>query len=87
MIAADLKSFGADAQIVLADKEPELPEPLMYFNRAADLGVPCFSFGEEPLGDTLIIDCIFGIGFHGEAREPFPPYLTLLIPRPPRLLP
>lgn len=71
VIAADLKSFGADAQIVLADKEPELPEPLMYFNRAADLGVPCFSFGEEPLGDTLIIDCIFGIGFHGEAREPF----------------
>lgn len=71
VIAADLKSFGADAQIVLADKVPELPEPLMYFNRAADLGVPCFSFGKEPLGDTLIIDCIFGIGFHGEAREPF----------------
>lgn len=71
VIASDLKDFGCDAQIVLADKAPQLAEPLMYFNCAVDKGVPCFSFGEAPLSSDLIVDCIFGIGFHGEAREPF----------------
>ena len=36
--------FGADAQIVLADKEPELPEPLMYFNRAGRFGCSLLFF-------------------------------------------
>lgn len=71
VIASDLKDFGCDAQIVLADKAPQLAEPLMYFNCAVDKGVPCFSFGEAPLSSDLIVDCIFGIGFHGEAKEPF----------------
>lgn len=71
VIANALCSFGANAEIVLADKMPEIPEPLEYYHEALNNGVKSLSFSDAALDGVLIVDCIFGIGFHGEPREPF----------------
>ncbi len=71
VIAKKLLQFGAAPEIVIADKFPTLPEPLMYFEDAENSGVAAVPFEEAHLSGTLIVDCIFGIGFHGEPREPF----------------
>lgn len=71
VIAKELKGFGADAEIVLCDKKPFIPEPLEYFNEAVECGVEAVAFSECDMNCTLIVDCIFGIGFHGKAKEPF----------------
>lgn len=71
VIAKLLCEYGAAAQIVLADKAPEIPEPLMYFKEAEEYGVEIVSFKDAELDSVLIVDCIFGIGFHGSPKPPF----------------
>lgn len=71
VIAKLLCDWGANAYIVLADKEPSLPEPVKYFNIAKKVGVKIYNFTPDMLNCDIIIDCIFGIGFHGEVESPF----------------
>lgn len=71
VIARLLYAYGANAKIVLCDKAPEIAEPLKYYNEAVSSGVPVEYFGESSANADFIVDCIFGIGFHGEARSPF----------------
>ncbi len=71
VIAKELLIFGADARIVICDKEPVLPEPLKYFNEAVESGVKVVRFADCDMNCTLIVDCVFGIGFHGEPKAPF----------------
>ena len=71
VIARLLLAYGADAQIVLCDKEPTIPEPLEYYNEAIQSGVKVGKFADTTLDCALIVDCIFGTGFHGESRAPF----------------
>ena len=70
VIARLLWAYGADAKIVLCDKAPTIAEPLMYYNEALSSSVEVISADEAGECD-FIVDCIFGIGFHGEARAPF----------------
>ncbi|MBR4241813.1 MAG: NAD(P)H-hydrate dehydratase [Eubacterium sp.] len=71
VIARLLYCYGANARIVLADKAPSIAEPLMYFEQAESSGVKVEYFTEKSANADFIVDCIFGIGFHGEARAPF----------------
>lgn len=71
VIARLLYSYGANAKIILCDKAPQIDEPLMYYNEAVSSGVPVEQFNENCADTDYIVDCIFGIGFHGEARSPF----------------
>ena len=71
VIAKMLLAFGCDAEIVLCDKEPDIPEPLQYYNEATESGVKSVKYENASLDCALIVDCIFGTGFHGEPREPF----------------
>ncbi len=71
VIARLLYCFGADAEIVICDKTPELDEPLMYFEQARKSGVPVSRFTSESVKCDFIVDTMFGIGFHGEPRAPF----------------
>lgn len=72
VIAKLLCEYGAAARIVLADKMPEISEPLMYFNEAKTAKVEIISFADADFdNDVLIVDCIFGIGFHGTVKPPF----------------
>lgn len=71
VIARLLLEFGANAGIVLAGDAPVLPEPKQYFDEAVAAGVPVVAFAQADLQVPFIVDCIFGIGFHGEPRPPF----------------
>ena len=77
VIAQKLKQYGAEPEIVIADKFPTIPEPAMYLDEAEKAGVKAVAFEEAVLSDVLVVDCIFGIGFHGEPKEPFQKCLTL----------
>ena len=71
VIARLLYAYGADASIVLCDKAPVIDEPLMYYRQAEDSGVKVSNFKETDLRCDYLVDCMFGIGFHGEPRAPF----------------
>lgn len=71
VIAKLLHNYGCKAQIVLADQQPSIEEPLLYFNQALESGVAICNFDECDFDCDVIVDCIFGIGFHGEPRTPF----------------
>jgi len=71
VIARLLWCRGINAKIVLCDKAPSIAEPLMYYQQAVGSGVKVEHFTENSANADFIVDCIFGIGFHGEARAPF----------------
>lgn len=71
VIARYLFCYGANAKIVLCDKAPTISEPLKYYNEAVSSRVPVEFFDKNSINADFIVDCIFGIGFHGEARAPF----------------
>ncbi|MCM1115704.1 MAG: NAD(P)H-hydrate dehydratase [Clostridium sp.] len=71
VMASLFQQQDIDAVIVLADKEPVLPEPLLYYNEAVQQGVKVCRFDEYDFNCQYIVDCIFGIGFKGEPRSPF----------------
>ena len=71
VIAKLLLEYGALPEIVLADKPPAIEEPVLYYNQAVESGVNSVGFFDCKLDAELIVDCIFGIGFHGEPKEPF----------------
>lgn len=71
VIAKLLQAFGAGAEIVLCDKEPSIPEPLAYYKEVIESGVKVSKYADTTLNCVLIVDCIFGTGFHGEPKAPF----------------
>lgn len=71
VIAKLLNDYGYKAMIVLADKKPTIDEPKMYFDEAVNSGVRVCYFDECAFFCDVIVDCVFGIGFHGEAKPPF----------------
>ena len=78
VIARLLYAYGADVKIVICDKEPVIEEPLMYYNQAISSGVDVVPFSKECLNADFVVDTMFGIGFHGEARAPFDRIFELL---------
>lgn len=71
VISRLLYSKGINAKIVLCDKAPVIPEPLMYYNQSVSSGVEVEMYNQNSTNCDYIIDCIFGIGFHGESMPPF----------------
>lgn len=71
VIARRLRANDVPAYIVLADQAPTLPEPLAYYNAAVEDGVEVRSFSNEAVHAPFVVDCVFGIGFHGAPRSPF----------------
>ncbi len=72
VIADLLSQKGVRTDIVLADKEPDSPITEPYFQAALASGASVSHFEEYDFSEAdIIIDSIFGIGFHGEPRPPF----------------
>lgn len=72
VIAKLMKEQGMDASIIIADKMPEIAEPKMYFDDAVKSGVKVFALEEYDFSSAdFIVDCLFGIGFHGYPKSPF----------------
>lgn len=69
---------GCPVAIVLAKKRPAIPEPAEMLKKAEALGIALLSFEEAQEEASLalieadvVVDCVFGIGFHGVADEYF----------------
>ena len=71
IVAKLLYNYGANARIVICNNEPTISEPKMYFDEARSSGVKVENFSDKILNDDFIVDSMFGIGFHGEARAPY----------------
>mgnify|MGYP000626001007 FL=1 len=72
VIADLLKKINVFTDIILCDKEPTVDEPKMYYQKAINNGVKVINFTKLGVENyDIIVDCIFGIGFHGEAKAPF----------------
>lgn len=75
VIARKLRQNGADVTVILAAGEPKAHDAIVMAERTKDLGIKTLKFGfqkEEAVkvikeADT-VIDCVFGIGFYGEAN-------------------
>ncbi len=78
VIADLLCENGFDAVIVIADKQPELKEPVLYFDNAVKNGVKVIDFTDYDFSCDYIVDCLFGIGFKGEPRAPFDRVITAI---------
>lgn len=72
VIADLLNNINVPVDIIVCDKEPTIAEPKMYYDKAIENGVKSIDFTDiKEASYDVIVDCIFGIGFHGEPREPF----------------
>ncbi|MCI5735228.1 MAG: NAD(P)H-hydrate dehydratase [Eubacterium sp.] len=72
VIADLLHNINVQSDIIICDKEPTIDEPKMYYDKAVKNDVKVMNFTNiDDNSYDIIIDCIFGIGFHGEPREPF----------------
>lgn len=76
VIARKLYEIGAVPVIILTHGEPTIAEPVKMLARARELEIPIYdydlqhSFCLKQMQDAdIIVDCIFGIGYHGKADE------------------
>ena len=73
VVARKLSELGADVTIILAEGEPKTEDAQKMLQLAREMGLSVYSFENEPelvngvVADVdIIIDAIFGSGFHGE---------------------
>lgn len=74
VIAKILKEADCDVKILLADREPTEGDCRAVFEEAKSALVEICSLSVENsllANADLIVDCLFGIGFHGAVAEPF----------------
>ena len=71
VIALHLHNAGAKVTVVMVDKEPSIDAPVYHKKQAEELGIPFCTLADYSESADVIVDCIFGIGFHGEPKAPF----------------
>lgn len=72
VIASLLKRYGCEVEVILVDKVPQTAEPLMYFEQMKEDKINVFNIDEIGyIKSPFVVDCVFGIGFHGKAQQPF----------------
>lgn len=74
VIARKLLRAGYDVSIVLAFGAPKAADAIENYRRATDLDIPVFEWGDPEASKavetaSLLVDCLFGIGFRGAANE------------------
>ena len=74
VIARKLLRAGYEVSVVLAFGAPKAADAIENYRRATDLSVPVFSWGTPEVSEavktaSVLVDCLFGIGFRGAANE------------------
>ena len=76
VIARKMYEIGAVPTIILTDDYPKIDEPAEMFERTKELGIRALFYNtdtqrcENVISQAdIIVDCIFGIGYHGTADE------------------
>ncbi len=71
--ARKIKELGGSPLIMMSDGEPKTPDAVKNFEIAKDMGIEILSFDPDkslPIiyGCEVIVDCVYGTGFHGELK-------------------
>ena len=72
VVARLLKQKGWDVSLVLVDGEPQTPDAITNYGLAKELGIPVADLcakADEPGNPDVVVDAIYGTGFHGRLRE------------------
>ena len=72
VVARLLKQKGWDVSLILVDGEPQTPDAITNYGLAKELGIPAADPGaraDEPGRPDVVVDAIYGTGFHGRLRE------------------
>ena len=71
VVARLLKQKGWDVSLVLVDGEPQTPDAITNFELTKKLNIPAAEQGvsEDSAHPDVIVDAIYGTGFHGRLRE------------------
>ena len=75
VVARKLKEEGAAVQIILLEGEPKTEDAIKNFRICEIMDIPMFELQNKEIIDSvedtdIIIDAVYGTGFHGELREP-----------------
>lgn len=71
VIALHLHNAGGKVTVVMVDREPSIDAPVYHKQQAEQLGIAFCTLDDYNESPDVIVDCIFGIGFHGEPKVPF----------------
>ena len=69
VVARLLKQKGWDVSLVLVDGEPQTPDAITNYGLAKELGIPVADPGAKADCPDVVVDAIYGTGFHGRLRE------------------
>ena len=69
VVARLLKQKGWDVSLVLVDGEPQTPDAITNYGLAKELGIPVADPGAKADRPDVVVDAIYGTGFHGRLRE------------------
>ena len=72
VVARLLKQKGWDVSLVLVDGEPQTPDAITNYGLTKELGIPVADLdakADEPGNPDVVVDAIYGTGFHGRLRE------------------
>ena len=71
VVARLLAQKGWDVSIILVDGEPQTPDAVTNYRLTQETWIPVTDLGDECAGGTpdVIVDAIYGTGFHGRLRE------------------
>ncbi|MEG0978742.1 MAG: NAD(P)H-hydrate dehydratase [Oscillospiraceae bacterium] len=85
VIARKLAENGFDVSVVLASGDPTASDSIENYKRAKALNISVSRFdaesktvSEKIRNADIVIDCIFGIGFHGEPKEEMAKVFSLI---------
>ena len=81
-----LKELGGSPIIMMACGEPKTPDSIKTFEIAKNMGIEIIAFEPDAaqksmaviFGCEVIVDCIYGTGFHGELRENVKPLFDII---------
>ena len=68
VVARLLAQKGWDVRLVLVDGEPQTPDAIANYKLTQEMGIPVAALCEAGSAD-VIVDAIYGTGFHGLLRE------------------
>ncbi len=81
--ARHIKDFGGTPIIMMASGEPKTPDAIKNFELAKAMGIEIIKFDPKIsaaviYGCDVIVDCVYGTGFHGELRDSVRPLFDII---------
>ncbi len=78
-----IKNFGGTPIIMMAAGEPKTPDAIKNFELAKAMGIEMIKFDPKIsaaviYGCDVIVDCVYGTGFHGAIRDSVRPLFDII---------